>query len=102
MKKVLFAALAATCFLGFQSVADAAINGQQDTTMAVPAQKEKIDVNQLPDAVKKTLASDAFKGTEVVSAYLVKNGDKNIYEVTIRKDGKDAVVNIDENGNIVS
>ena len=102
MKKVLFAALMTTCILGFQSLTYAAVNGQQDTTMAAPAQKEKIDINQLPDAVKKTLASDAFKGTEVVSAYLVKNGDKNIYEVTIRKDGKDAVVNIDENGNIVS
>lgn len=97
MKKVIFAVMMAAATAGFYSFANAA--PQQDQTK--DATKEKIDVDKLPDTVKKTLSSDAFKGVEIVEAYEIK-AEKTTYEIHVKKDGQYAVVNIDQDGNIIS
>ncbi|HTH56011.1 MAG TPA: hypothetical protein VL728_08180 [Cyclobacteriaceae bacterium] len=60
-------------------------------------EKTEVKAADLPDAVKKTLASDDYKGWEIAKAYLA----KEIYEVELKKGTETKTVKLDKDGKIV-
>jgi len=108
MKKVLFSALA---FVMFASVAANAQGTKAPaktaapaTTTAAPApaaaateNKTKITAEELPAAVKTTLATDAYKEYKVATAYLVK-AEKEYYEIEAVKGEEKTTLKFDKEG----
>lgn len=84
----------------------AAVNetATKGTTIAISAQvdanKVKITEDQLPQPVKTTLAKDDYKDWKVDAAYFYK-GDKEYYQVVLKKDTETKTVNFDKDGNVV-
>jgi hypothetical protein len=61
--------------------------------------KLKIKKEELPEAAKKTLEGDAFKGWSVVNVYKVKNGQE--YEVELKKENASQVIKFDKDGKVL-
>lgn len=93
MKKQIFlsAVLLGACSL----VANAQTQpvAQAKTESAVQEKKE-IKSGELPEAVKKTLASDTYKGWDVSKAYVV----KDLYEVELKKGTEAKTAKFDKEG----
>ena len=64
------------------------------------ANKVKITEDQLPQAIKTTLAKDDYKDWKVDAAYYYK-GDKEYYQVVLKKNTDTKTVNFDKDGNVV-
>lgn len=62
--------------------------------------KTAVKVDELPEAVKKTLASDAYKGWTASEAYLVK-GEKEYYEIILKKEAEVKTVKLNKDGIVV-
>jgi hypothetical protein len=60
-------------------------------------EKMEIKADALPEAVKKTLASDEYKGWEVSKAY----DAKGTYEVELKKGAETKTVKFDKDGKVV-
>lgn len=58
-------------------------------------EKVKIKKEELPEAARKTLEGDAFKGWEITNAYKLKNGE---YEVEIKKADSVQTLKFDKDG----
>lgn len=63
--------------------------------------KTQVDPAALPDAVKATLAGDAYKGWAVASAWLIKSGSSEYYQVELSKDNQKNTVKLDKDGKTV-
>lgn len=104
MKKLIVSALALT-LISFASVQASNTSGNFGTVESrVLTTQEKVSVKpeSLPDGVKKTIASDAFSGWKVVSAFLVTNTDKTqYYELNVKNGDESARVKLDKDGNNV-
>jgi hypothetical protein len=104
MKKLIVSAVALT-LISFASVqADNAIKTSEVSSNVSLTTQEKVSVKpeSLPDGVKKTIASDAFSGWKVVSAFLVTNTDKTqYYELNVKNGDESARVKLDKDGNNV-
>jgi hypothetical protein len=114
MKKVLFSVLAMTFTAGTQVFAQ---DQAQVNTISAPASpvaattagatiaaddnKTPVDPANLPEAIKKTLATDQYKDWQVVSAALVK-GKNEYYELQMKKGEETTALKFDKNGNVVS
>lgn len=96
MKRIVFA-LGAMLFTGYLMA-----NGTVKESTIVVAQadtiKEKISEDQLPAAVKTTLAKDEYKDWKVDAVYLYK---KEYYQVVLKKDMDTRTVNFDKDGKLV-
>jgi hypothetical protein len=100
MKRVIFV-IGATLLTGsLIAGANGVVNKAGSKTVLVQddPKKEKVDVDQLPQAIKNTLAGDDYKGWTIESAYLVK-GEKEYYQITLKQDHNSKTVNLDKDGN---
>ena len=102
MKRTIFA-LGAVLLTGtlMAGVNETATKGTNVAISAqVDANKVKITEDQLPQAIKTTLAKDDYKDWKVDTAYFYK-GDKEYYQVVLKKDTETKTVNFDKDGNVV-
>lgn len=61
-------------------------------------EKVPVKLEELPEAIKKVLASDSYKGWTPSTAFLVK-GEKSFYEINLTNaEGEAATVKLDEAG----
>ena len=63
--------------------------------------QEKVAVKpeDLPEAVKTTLASDAYAGLQVVSAFLItKEDNSQFFEISLKKGEETLKLNLDKDG----
>ena len=72
---------------------------QTETTAAQDSSTStKIELSALPDAVKTTLASDAYKAWTPTEAYLVKENGKEYYQINVTKEEEKGSVKINADG----
>ena len=99
MKKVMIAAIALT----FAGYTNAATDHVTDTTIVASADtRTPIKVEDLPEAVKKSLASSAFEGWTPVSAYQVEGTALAYYEIMLTKEAEKKYIKLDKEGNTVN
>ncbi|MCE7066210.1 hypothetical protein [Dyadobacter sp. CY326] len=70
-------------------------------TMTVVVKQDKVAVrpDDLPEAVKNALSSDAYSGWQVTSAFLVTREDNSQYfEINAKKAEQTTVINMDKYG----
>lgn len=61
-----------------------------DTTQQDSVKRTKVEINELPEAVKTTLQSEHYQGWAVISAFFVEQKDVNpFYEITLKKDDEE-------------
>ncbi len=60
-------------------------------------EKTEIKAESLPEAVKKTLAGDDYKGWEISKAYTAKEG----YEVELKKGTETKTIKLDKDGKVI-
>jgi len=99
MKKIILAC-AAVAFItaGFTAKA---ISTNTPVAVVEDDNKTQVDPAALPDAVKTTLAGDAYKGWTVSSAWLVKSANTEYYEIQLSKDNQKNTVKLDKDGKTV-
>ncbi len=94
MKKqiFLFAILLGACSLMANAKTQQLAN---QTKMESPVQEKKdIKAEELPEAVKKTLAGDSYKGWEISKASVA----KDVYEVELKKGSETKTAKFDKDG----
>ncbi|WEK18848.1 MAG: hypothetical protein P0Y49_18900 [Candidatus Pedobacter colombiensis] len=102
MKKIILSA-AFLAFAGLTTVkasdikVPVAINAQQDSVTKTP-----VEVKDLPDAVKTTLASDKYKAWAPTAAFLVTKADKSEhYQIDVKKQEETASLKIGKDGVVI-
>ena len=103
MKKVFFSALSFVMFATVAANAQSTPAAPATETAAVTAQTKANDrtavtADQLPAAIKTTLATDAYKEWTVASAFLVK-AEKEYYEIQAVKGDEKITMKFDKEGN---
>lgn len=98
MKKLFVVALvAAAGFISTQSQASeiklTKITAVQDSVIKTP-----IKLEELPDAIKTTLQSDPYKDWMPTAAFAVKKGDKQYYQVDVKKEEETKSLNFTADG----
>src|SRR5262245_46858985 len=68
---------------------------------AAGAQEKKVDLDKLPRAVADAVKTK-FPGAKLVAASTEKEGDKTVYEVSIKHKGANIDVTLEPDGKIVS
>jgi uncharacterized membrane protein YkoI len=99
MKKIIVASivLAAASFSAFAS--NTIVN---ENVEIVNTDKKEVAISDLPEAVAKVLATDAYKNFKPVKATLVK-GEVDVYEIEgNNEDGTQRTVKIDATGKVIS
>ncbi len=97
MKKLIISAFA----LSIISFASVQANTLTAPVSVVTVAQEKVAVKpeDLPEAVKTTLAGDAYAGWEVTGAFLVTKQDNTQYfEIALKKGEETSTVNLDKDG----
>jgi len=102
MKKIILSA-AFLAFAGFTQVKatdvknPVIISVKQDSTTKTP-----VELKDLPDAVKTTLASDKYKEWTPTAAFLIVNADKTeFFQVDVKKQEETASLKITKDGAII-
>jgi hypothetical protein len=99
MNKLVITAIALT-ITSFAAV-DAANVTRPATSSIVYTQQEKVEVpvKDLPEAVKRTLATETYSGWEVSKAYLVtRENNVQYYQIDLTKGEETSSVNLDADG----
>ncbi|WP_316842237.1 hypothetical protein [Pedobacter gandavensis] len=102
MKKIILSA-AFLAFAGFTQVKatdvknPVIISVKQDSTTKTP-----VELKDLPDAVKTTLASDKYKDWTPTAAFLIVNADKTeFFQVDVKKQEETASLKLTKDGAII-
>ena len=102
MKKIILSA-AFLAFAGLTTVkaseikVPVVISAVQDSVTKTP-----VEVKDLPDAVKTTLASDKYKEWIPTAAFLVTKADKSEhYQIDVKKQEETASLNIGKDGVVI-
>ena len=101
MKKIILSA----AFLAFAGLAT--VNANENKTNHIVAvqdstTKTPVELKDLPDAVKATLASEPVKEWTPVDAFLITNPDKTShYVVNVKKGEESGALKIDKDGKII-
>ena len=66
---------------------------RQDSTTKTP-----VELKDLPDSVKATLASEPVKAWTPTAAFTVKDGDKSYFQVDVKKEEETASLKFDAEG----
>jgi len=98
MKKMIISAFVLAA-LTSSAYAQEAMNTPQSATTA-PAQDDKttVDPATLPEAVKATLAGEAYKDWTIAAAWQKKSDAS--YVIDLKKEDKTATANIDKDGKV--
>ncbi|RKD14477.1 hypothetical protein BCY91_08380 [Pelobium manganitolerans] len=102
MKKfILSAAIVALTTVAFAQNNDSETTPQQQT-QATAAQDSStttpVKMEDLPEAVKTTLASEAYKAWTPTEAFLVKENGNEFYQINVTKDDEKGSVKIKADG----
>lgn len=102
MKKIILSA-ALFAFAGLATVKASdvknpiVITAQQDSVTKTP-----VELKDLPEAVKTTLASDKYKEWTPTAAFLVTKADKSEhYQVDVKKEEQTASLNLTKEGAVI-
>lgn len=104
MKKVLIAAIAFT-FAGYTNAATVTTNAKTKKVVSVNENEDKrtpIKLEDLPEAVKKSLSSTAFEGWKADSAFHVETANIAYYEIVMIKGEEKTIIKLDKDGNTVA
>lgn len=98
MKKVILIAIAVAS-LSISALSQRKMMEISSLVFLSNPQDDKIQIkkNELPEAARKTLDGDAFKGWSITTAYKLKNGD---YEVELRKGDTTQTLKFDKDGKV--
>ncbi|WP_017258164.1 hypothetical protein [Pedobacter arcticus] len=102
MKKfILSAAIAALSTVAFAQNSEPTNSEAPAQATEAPAQDSsstKVELTALPDAVKTTLTSDAYKAWTATEAFLVKENGKEYYQINVTKEEEKGSVKINADG----
>lgn len=98
MKKLFVAAIVA--FAGFATVEAQASEMNKVNVVSVQDSivKTPIEINELPEAVKTVLATDPYKDWTPTAAFSIKNGDKQYFQVDVKREEETASLVFDAEG----
>ena len=98
MKKLFV--VAAIAFAGFSTLESKASVVSQELTISVQdsVTKTPIKVEELPEAVKTVLQSDTHKDWTPSAAFAVKDGDKEYFQIDMKKGEEEATLKLDKEG----
>ncbi len=97
MKKLFVAAIVA--FAGFTAVqAQASVNKVEIVSVQDSVVKTPIELSALPEAIKTVLQTDPYKAWTPTAAFSVKDGDKNYFQVDVKKEEETASLKFDAEG----
>jgi len=101
IKKIMFAA-AVVAVAGMTSVNAETVKVPTSASIVMNVQdKTPVKAEDLPDAVKTTLAGDDYSGWDVKEAFSVSRaGGVSSYEISLQKGDENKVVNLNEAGQI--
>ncbi|MEO5911905.1 MAG: hypothetical protein ABIP95_13525 [Pelobium sp.] len=98
MKKLILS----MAFLTFAGIASAQTETKTTQTVEMVAQdsttKTPVKLEELPDAVKATLASPAYKDWTPTDAFWVKKDGKEYYAINVKKQEEVGSVSINKDG----
>jgi hypothetical protein len=98
MKKLIISAFALS-LISFGSVQANTFTETPGTVITVTQEKVAVKPEDLPEAVKTTLAGDAYAGWEVTGAFLVtKEDNAQHFEISLKKGEETSTVNLDKDG----
>lgn len=101
MKKfILSAAIVALTTVAFAQNNETPSNQDQAQTAAAQdsSSSTPVKLEELPDAVKTALASDAYKAWTPTEAFLVKENGKEYYQINVTKEEEKGSVKINADG----
>ena len=99
MKKfILSAAIAVLSTVAFAQNNEAPAQQATQATAQDSSSRTKVKLEELPDAVKATLASDAYKAWTATEAFLVKENGKEFYQINVIKEEEKGSVKINADG----
>ena len=97
MKKLIISAFALS-MISYSAV-EARYTSEPNGVVINLQDKVAVKPEDLPEAVKTTLAGEAYTGWEVTGAFLVTKEDKSQYfEIAVKKGEETATVNLDKDG----
>ncbi len=100
MKKTIFAAVVVLTCGAMASRATTLATAKSTSGIAsVVEEKVKIKPEELPEAVKKALAADEYKGWTVANAYVYKENQS--YEVEVKKGEEVKIFKFDKEGKLM-
>jgi hypothetical protein len=97
MKKLVFSALSLLLVASTYSLAKRSIRGEFSSVSYHQGELMKIKKEELPEAARKTLEGDAFKGWSVASSYKTRSGE---YEVELKKGDSMQTIKFDKDGKV--
>ncbi|MBG6236567.1 hypothetical protein IWX76_003161 [Pedobacter sp. CAN_A7] len=101
MKKIILSA-AFLAFAGIASVQANEVNAPITTLVQDSTTKTPVKVEELPDAVKATLQTDAYKEWVPTTAHLVVLANKSeYYQIDVKKGEETGSLNIGKDGVVV-
>lgn len=105
--KVIFF-LAFFTLASFSAMAQSPAAVTETEVIAIDAQDSRVEItaDQLPEAVRKTLKTDAYKDWTISKAYHVKGaGEKDMqkehYEVLLKSNDRETTMKFDKDGNVI-
>lgn len=99
MKRIIASAFV---LASFSMVSFATVTSDKENIEVASTDKKEVAITDLPEAVVKTLATEAFKGFKAMKAVVVK-GEVDVYEITgTNEDGTEKTVKIDATGKVLS
>ena len=100
MKKSILAALAVVSFSAMATAAGTVVPANSMSgNVSVLEEKVKIKPEELPEAVKKALTADEYKGWTVANAYMYK--ESLAYEVEVKKGEEMKTFKFDKEGKLL-
>jgi hypothetical protein len=104
MKKIILSA-AVLAIAGFTTVKANSLNAKMQTAIIVnqadSLQKTPIKLEDLPVPVQTQLKADLFKTWIPTTAFDVKSGSNEYYEINVKKDADIKVIRFDKDGKVV-
>ena len=102
MKRMFLATVILASATAFTSNAQAQ-NVNTNTPMSASDKQNEtpVSADALPDAVKATLASEAYAKAKVTNAAVVKEGDNEVYKVELTDGDKKQTVKLDKSGQVI-
>src|SRR6267143_7046607 len=104
MKKIMFATLLFAVAFSMSALNSVAgmVTKPSSATILGEDEKKPIKKEDLPEAVKTTLAGPDYQGWEITAAFSVKKDDADYYEIKLKKGDKVITAKLDKEGNKVS
>src|SRR4029079_18058765 len=98
MKRLMLITIA-VAFFSLPGLSQRRIMGMNSLVLLSNKQDEKVKVKkeELPEAARKTLDGDAYKGWAVINSYRLKNGE---YEVELKKGDTTQLLKFDKGGKV--